>query len=164
MSIYVKEQCSMSKFVKRAILALLALSFITSVTVFTLTHQGISRAHAAPSSIGVPLSVYFGSDNDQFYALDAPHGYMRWSYQYQSGGNTWSPAVVVLGKIYFEVSNRASTAVQALSNIDGSVHWSFPFPAGTSGKNGIAGANGIIYFAVDSSTGAGRIYALTAED
>ena len=154
----------MSKFVKRAILALLALSFITSVTVFTLTHQGISRAHAAPSSTGVPLSVYFGSDNDAFYALDAPHGYLRWSYQYQQGGNTWSPAAAIVGKVFFEVANSASTAVQALSNIDGSVPWSFPFPAGTSSKNGIAVANGIIYFAVNSSTGAGSIYALNTKD
>src|SRR2546430_2599393 len=154
----------MSNVVKRMILVLLALSFITSITIFTFSHRGAgeTRVHAAPAV--VPLSVYFGSDNDQFYALDAPHGYMRWSYQYQSGGNTWSPAVVVLGKVYFEVSNSASTAVQALSNIDGSVRWSFPFPAGTSGKNGIAVANGIIYFAVNSSTGAGRIYALNTQN
>ena len=154
----------MSNVVKRMILVLLASSFITSITIFTFSHRGAgeTRVHAAPAV--VPLSVYFGSDNDQFYALDAPHGYLRWSYQYQSGGNTWSPAVVVLGKVYFEVSNSASTAVQALSNIDGSVRWSFPFPAGTSGKNGIAVANGIIYFAVNSSTGAGRIYALNTKD
>ncbi len=79
----------MSNIVKRTILVLLALSFTTSVTVFTLTHQGTSRAHAAAVT-GVPLSVYFGSDNDAFYALDAPHGYLRWSYQYQQGANTWS--------------------------------------------------------------------------
>src|SRR5260370_40668784 len=164
MSIYVKEQCSMSKFVKRAILALLALSFITSVTVFTLTHQGISRAHAAPSSIGVPLSVYFGSDNDAFYALDAPHGYLRWSYQYQQGGNTWSPAAAIVGKVFFEVANSASAAVQALSTSDGSVRWSFIFPAQTFGKAGIAVANNIIYFAVDSSVSSGRIYALNTKD
>ena len=153
----------MSNFVKRTILVLLALSFITSVTVFTLSHQGISRAHAAPS-IGVPLSVYFGSDNDAFYALDAPHGYLRWGYQYQPGGNTWSPAATIVGKVFFEVANSTSTAVQALSTSDGSVRWSFTFPAQTFGKAGIAVINNIIYFTVDSSNGAGSIYALNTKD
>lgn len=155
----------MSHTMKRALLVLLALSFITSVTLFTFAHRGASNVHAKGFSPNVvPLSDYFGSNNDQFYALDAPHGYLRWSYQYQQGGNTWSPATVVVGKIYFEVANSSSTAVEALSNLDGSVHWSFPFPAGTFGANGIAVANGFIYFAVNSNGSAGSIYALNAKD
>ena len=119
--------------------------------------------HAAPATV-VPLSVYFGSDNDAFYALDAPHGYLRWSYQYQQGGNTWSPAAVIVGKVFFEVANSTSTAVQALSTSNGSVHWSFTFPAQSFGKAGIIVANNIIYFAVDSSVSSGRIYALNTKD
>src|SRR2546421_7133732 len=154
----------MSHTMKRAILVLLALSFITSVTIFTFTHRGASNVHAKGVSPNiVPLSDYFGSNNDQFYALDAPHGLLRWSYQYQQGGNTWSPAIVVVGKIYFEVANSSSTAVEALSNLDGSVKWSFPFPAGTSGANAIAVANGFVYFAVNSNGSAGSIYALNAK-
>ncbi len=83
----------MSHTVKRSILLLLALSFLASATVLTFTHRGVSHAVTA-------LSVYFGSDNDYFYALDAPHGTLRWTYQYQQGGNTWSPAVVVNGVLF----------------------------------------------------------------
>src|SRR5437764_11173484 len=101
---------------KRTILVLLALSFITSVTIFTFSHRGASKVHAVT---GTTLGVYFGSDNDAFYALDGPHGYQLWSYQYQSGGNTWSPAVAGNGNIYFEVSNSSSTAVEALNIVSG---------------------------------------------
>ena len=75
--------------------------------------------------------------------------------------STWhQTANVVFGKIYFEVFNSSSAAVEALSNIDGSVRWSFPIPAGTSGKNGIAVANGVIYF-VDRVA---SLYAVSATD
>jgi eukaryotic-like serine/threonine-protein kinase len=152
----------MSHIVKRSILLLLTLSFMTSVTIFTFTHRGVTHAASSLTPIPglVPFSVYFGSDNDAFYALDASHGYLRWQYQYQQGGNTWSPAIVANNKIYVEVANSASTAVQALRNIDGAVHWSFTFPALTFGKAAIAVANNIVYFAVDSNTAAGIIYAL----
>lgn len=147
--------------IKRLILVALALSIVAGITIFTFTHRGVT--YAASSNISpavVPISDYFGSDNDAFYALDAPHGTLRWSYQYQQGGNTWSPALVANNKIYVEVANSTSTAVQALSNIDGSVRWIYTFPAQTVGKAGIAVANNIIYFAVDSTNAAGVIYAL----
>ena len=154
----------MPHIVKRTILVLLALSFITSVTCFALTHRGATNVHAAAAIPNVAtLSVYFGSDNDNFYALDAPHGLLRWSYQYQSGGNTWSPPVVVSGVIYFEVSNSSSTAVVSLRN-DSSKRWIFTFPAQTYGEHALAVANGVVYFAVDSSAGSSYIYALNAKD
>src|SRR5258706_7801627 len=111
---------------KRITLALLALSLVASVTFFTLSSRGVGNAHAAPAvpkapSSSVPLSVYFGSDYDQFYALDATSGALRWKYQYQNGGNEWSPANVVNSIVYFEVIGGSSDAVEALNTSDGSV-------------------------------------------
>jgi outer membrane protein assembly factor BamB len=111
------------------------------------------------------LSIYFGSDNDGLYALDAAHGLLRWPspYQYPPGGDTWSPINVVTGVLYFEVSNSTSTAVVSLRS-DSSKRWSFTFPAQTYGERAIAVENGMVYFAVDSSAGSSHIYALNAKD
>ncbi len=150
--------------VKRALFVLLALSFISGITAFALTHRGVSNVHAASTRPdATTLSVYFGSDNDKFYALTAADGFYRWSYQYPPGGDIWSPAVVVNGVIYFEVSNSSSTAVVSLRS-DGSKRWIFTFPAQTYGKSAIAVANGAVYFAVDSNVGTSYIYALNTKD
>src|SRR5260370_35916986 len=130
----------MSNTVKRSILLLLALSFLASAAVLPFPHRGVSHAVTA-------LSVYFGSDNDYFYALDAPHGTLRWTYQYQQGGNTWSPAVVVNGVLFFEVANSSSTAAVSLRN-DGSKRWIYTFPPQTSGTELVTSANNLGHFAV----------------
>src|SRR5260370_4421003 len=142
----------MSNTVKRSILLLLALSFLASAAVLTFTHRGVSHAVTA-------LSVYFGSDNDYFYALDAPHGTLRWTYQYQQGGNTWSPAVVVNGVLFFEGANSSSTAAVSLRN-DGSKRWIYTFPAQTSCADAVAVANNLGYFSVNSNVSTSNIDAL----
>src|SRR6266487_4518113 len=92
--------------VKRALFVLLALSFISGITAFAFTHRGASNVHAASARPdAATLSVYFGSDNDKFYALTAADGFYRWSYQYPPGGNPGSQAVVVNGVFYLDVSN-----------------------------------------------------------
>src|SRR5260370_38864088 len=120
----------MSNTVKRSILLLLALSFLASAAVLTFTHRGVSHAVTA-------LSVYFGSDNDYFYALDAPHGTLRWTYQYHQGGNTWSPAVEVNAVLFFSAANSSSTAAVSLTN-HGSKCWIYTFPAQTTGANPVS--------------------------
>ena len=154
----------MSSIVKRLILVLLAFCTLASVALFTFAHQNLSRAHAAPGlqSASPSVSVYFGSDNDAFYALTADEGFLRWTYQYQQGGNTWSPTVVVNGVIYFEVANSSSTAIVSLRT-DGSKRWIYQFPPQTVGRNALAVANGLVYFAVDSTVSNSALYALNAK-
>src|SRR5260370_13302861 len=103
----VSKEEKMSHTVKRSILLLLALSFLASAAVLTFTHRGVAHAVTA-------LSVYFGSDNDYFYALDSPHGTLRWTYQYQQGRNNWAPAVLVYSLLFFEVANSSNTSLGSL--------------------------------------------------
>jgi outer membrane protein assembly factor BamB len=148
---------SRSKIIKLTVLIVLVLSFVISIAPFAFTRHAASKAHAAAAP---SLSVYFGSNNDTFYALTADEGFLRWQYQYQQGGNTWSPAVVVNGVIYVEVSNSTSTAIISL-RADGSKRWIFQFPSQTTGRNAVAVANGMVYFAVESSVTTNTLYADT---
>src|SRR5205807_908874 len=47
---------------------------------------------------------------------------------------------------------------------DGSKRWLYQFPTQTVGRNALAVANGLVYFAVDSSVGNSTLYALNAKD
>jgi outer membrane protein assembly factor BamB len=166
-----KEHYEMSHTIKRTTLLLLALTFLASATIFTFVQRGVFNAHASASGskLYVPavsgVSIYFGSDNDGLYALDAAHGLLRWPspYEFPPGGDTWSPIIVVTGVLYLEVSNSTNTAVVSLRS-DSSKRWTFTFPAQSYGEHAIAVDNGAVYFAVDSSIGSSYIYALSAKN
>jgi len=90
-------------------------------------------------AIGTDGTIYFGSQNNYFYALNAD-GSLKWNYE--TGGNVdSSPAINSDGTIYFGSRDNHLYAL----NPSGSLKWSYETEGWVTSSPAI-GADGTIYF------------------
>ena len=98
--------------------------------------------------------IYFGSEGNKLYALDALTGKIQWSYE--TGGEIHSTPTVASGMVYFGSWDGKLYALDALT---GELKWNYE--TGDCINSSPAMANGIVYFgswdnklyALDASTG-----------
>jgi outer membrane protein assembly factor BamB len=113
-------------------------------------------------AIGPDGTIYFGSDDGKFYALNPSNGQPKWTYTYIVPGLSsvpisCSPAIGSDGTIYF---GDDAGNFYALNPSDGHLKWQSPFAAiGKIYPSPAIGSDGTIYFGTDK----GYLYAITPD-
>ncbi|MNO52684.1 Outer membrane protein assembly factor BamB precursor [compost metagenome] len=107
-------------------------------------------------------TIYFGSDDHHFYALNALTGELKWSFQTE--GAIKSSAAAVKETVYFLSSDGK---LYALNADDGALKWSYSILEKDAPRDPVdywqsspAVADGILYFGV----GEGTFYAIHMDD
>ena len=113
------------------------------------TFQTGGEIHSSPAVVnGV---VYFGSQDNNFYAVDAATGVMRW--EFKTGSYVNSSPAVVNGTVYFGSNDGYFYALDAVT---GHELWAFKTRYGVESSPAVAG--GKVYFGGDD----GFVYCLNA--
>lgn len=99
-------------------------------------------------------TIYFGSADNNVYAVDASDGSLAWPMPFETDGTVRTPAVSD-GTVYVGGGGK----VYALNAADGTKQWSWPFPQGT-----IADAPAVVNDTVYVPGGDDRFFALDAND
>ena len=123
---------------------------------FPVPNGGTSNAMICNPAIGADGTVYFGTDNNNFYALDGSTGALKWSFA--TGGQIWSgPCIAADGTVYFGSYDQK---VYAVDGTTGVLKWSFS----TNGQIGycspVLGPDGTLYCCSDGGT----LYALNGSN
>jgi len=106
-------------------------------------------------------TVYFGSDDDRVYALDAQNGTEQWSFF--AGANVRSSPAVVNGTVYIGSGDFSSTTdgtVYALDAQNGTQLWNFTTSIDGGVESSPVVANGTVYVGGRD----GDLYALDAQN
>ncbi len=115
------------------------------------TFQTGGAIHSSPAVVnGV---VYFGSEDYNFYAVDAVTGVMRW--EFKTGSYVNSSSAVVNGIVYFGSNDGYFYALDAVT---GHERWAFKTRYGVESSPAVA--DGKVYFGGDD----GFVYCLNAEN
>ena len=132
---------------------------VTSNLLWNFTANGTIDYSSPVVSDGL---VYFGSDDGQFYALNASNGTKIWNStgpgQIFANGFGFNPAMVANGIVYVSSGNAASQFL-ALNASNGTLIWNITIGSGIS-RSAPALANGIVYFGASDN----NLYALNASN
>ncbi len=106
-------------------------------------------------SVGADGTVYVGSDDNSFYAY-SPAGALKWSHVAAGSFDTSSAAIGPDGTVY---ASCGDGNLYAFGGADGTVKWSYPFPAtqAPSSSPSLASDGTIYVHGTD-----GNLYALTS--
>lgn len=128
-----------------------------------------SYATGSPSGYSPVVSggkVYFGAGN-RFYALRVNNGTLVWSSPIDLIGPICSNPVVARGKIYLTASDFASVhRIYAYDADTGAPIWdsgSTFSPISIASSNGVAVANGVLYYGSVGGTTGAELYAFNAD-
>jgi outer membrane protein assembly factor BamB len=149
---------------KKLIFTLLILVFFLHVS--AVCAEEVTQKWTSPTGDGIRSSpaigsdgtIYFGSDDGKFYALNPTDGSVKWTYTISDRGPIpirSSPAIGSDGTIYFGTDSGNFYALYPAVNPDKRVKWAFP-AAGKIYSTPAIGSDGTIYFGTD----AGNFYAL----
>ncbi|MNO31720.1 Outer membrane protein assembly factor BamB precursor [compost metagenome] len=121
--------------------------------------QAKDRIRSSP--VIVNQTLFFGSDDHRFYAIDSLTGELKWSHQ--TKGAIKSSAAIVNGTVYFISSDGT---LYALNAEDGASKWKFALEEKDEPRDPVdywqsspAVADGTVYF----GAGEGSFYAVHAE-
>jgi outer membrane protein assembly factor BamB len=101
-------------------------------------------AHACPA-LGLDGTLYIGSQDGNFYALDAVTGARRWTFYGNFAMSMSSAAVDEEGTVYFAKYDVGGARVHALDGATGTKKWTFAYDHTVPGYSSPAvGADGTV--------------------